>query len=299
MAQSAELAAATERLSETGSIVQCRCAGVDEVHGLPERVNILGVGVSAINMATALAIIDGWIAKREQHYVTITNVHGVIESQFDEELRNIHNGAALVAPDGMPLVWVSLVRGFRHVDRVSGPDLVPKICEGSAIKNYRHFFYGGDNGVPELLSERLKARYSGLNVVGTYSPPFRPLTEQEDEQVVKLINTAEPDIVWVGLGMPKQERWMAAHVGRLRAPVLIGVGAAFDFHAGLKRRAPHWMQRSGLEWLFRLFSEPSRLWKRYLTNNPLFALLIVCQLLGLRQYELDRQTVEKREEAKG
>ena len=191
-----------------------------------EKINVLGVNVDAIDMPMALEVIDGWIARRERHYVTITNVHGVIESQADTTLRQIHNRAGLVTPDGMPLVWLGRLNGHRHVTRVCGPDLMLVLSERSAAKGYRHYFYGGKEGVPELLKDRLRRRFPGLNVVGTYSPPFRPLTEAEDEGVVEMINGAEPDIVWVGLSTPKQEKWMAAHIDRLNAPVLIGVGAA-------------------------------------------------------------------------
>jgi len=251
------------------------------------RVNILGVGVSAVNLETALATIEDWIARREPHYVCVTGVHGVMESQRDPEVRRIHNASGLTTPDGMPLVWLSWLNGHREVDRVYGPDLMLALCERSVAKGYRHFFYGGAEGVPERLAANLQDRFPGLQVVGTCSPPFRPLTPEEDIQVIQMINQADPDIVWVGLSTPKQERWMAAHVGRLTAPVLIGVGAAFDFHAGLKKQAPRWMQRSGLEWLFRLLTEPRRLWRRYLVNNPLFVLLIAAQMLGLREYSLD------------
>ena len=249
-----------------------------------ERVNILGVRVSAIDMAQALGIIDGWIAHRQQHYVCITGVHGIMESQRDEGLRRIHNEAGLVTPDGMPLVWLSRLYGHGHVRRVYGPDLMLALCEHSLSKGYRHFFYGGGEGMPELLANNLRRRFPGLRVVGGYSPPFRPLSGAEDERIVAAINEADPDVVWVGLSTPKQERWMTEHVGRLSAPVLIGVGAAFDFHSGLKKQAPRWMQRSGLEWLFRLATEPKRLWRRYFMNNPLFVVRVLQQALGLKRY---------------
>lgn len=251
------------------------------------RSNILGVGVSAIDMEAAMRRIDGWIEAREPGYVCVTGVHGVMESQRDENLRRIHNSAGMVAPDGMPLVWLSRLNGHRSVRRVYGPDLMLACCERSLEWGWRHFLYGGAEGVPELLAERLKARFRGLRIAGTYSPPFRPLTPEEDAAIVERIDRADPDIVWVGLGTPKQERWMHAHVGRLRAPVLIGVGAAFDFHAGLKRQAPAWMQGAGLEWLFRLASEPRRLWRRYCVNNPAFVWSILLQTIGLRRYELE------------
>ena len=258
--------------------------------GDPRRVNILGVGVSAINMAQALNVIEGWIAQRQPHYVCVTGVHGIVESQGNNSLQRVHNAAGLVTPDGMPLVWLARLHGLVHVERVYGPDLMLALCHRSISKGYRHFLYGGAEGVPDRLANRLKRRYPGLRIVGSYSPPFRPLTDEEDKQTVQAINEANPDVVWIGLSTPKQERWMAEHIGRLTAPVLVGVGAAFDFHSGLKRQAPRWMQRSGLEWLFRLANEPRRLWRRYLVNNPLFTLLVLQQALNLKRYSLDEQT---------
>jgi N-acetylglucosaminyldiphosphoundecaprenol N-acetyl-beta-D-mannosaminyltransferase len=255
----------------------------------PERTNILGVGVSAINVPIALDVIDDWIARRDPHYVCVTGVHGVMESQRDERLRRIHNGAGLVTPDGMPLVWLSRLYGQRHVDRVYGPDLMLALCERSVQTGYRHFFFGGAEDVPQLLAQRLCHRFPGLQVAGSYSPPFRPLTEDEDAQIVEMINTAQPDIVWVGLSTPKQERWMAAHVGWLEAPVLLGVGAAFDFHTGRVKQAPRWIQRSGLEWCFRLATEPKRLWRRYLVNNPLFIMLMTLQMFGVHRGKRNEQ----------
>lgn len=251
-----------------------------------ERVNVLGVGVSAITMAQAVTTIERWISQHTPHYICVTGVHGVMESQRDPELRRIHNAAGLVTPDGMPLVWVSHCHGQRYVERVYGPDLMLAVCTRSVTPGYRHYLYGGAEGVPELLASRLLQRFPGIQIVGMYSPPFRQLTPEEDTELVQRINATQPDIVWVGLSTPKQERWMAAHIGRLTASVLIGVGAAFDFHAGLKPQAPRWMQRSGLEWFFRLVTEPRRLWRRYLINNPLFVVLVVQQTLGRVRYEI-------------
>jgi N-acetylglucosaminyldiphosphoundecaprenol N-acetyl-beta-D-mannosaminyltransferase len=242
------------------------------------RVDVLGVQVSAVTMDQALDVLDRWIIEGDREYVCVTGVHGVMESRRNETLRQIHNRAGLVTPDGMPLVWWSHWRGERHTRRVYGPDLMLACCERSITTGYRHFFYGGNDGVADLLARRLSRRFPGLTVAGTYTPPFRPLTFQEDEDAVKRINDAAPDVVWVGLSTPKQEYWMAEHVGRIEAPALIGVGAAFDFHAGLKRQAPVWMQQHGFEWLFRLGSEPRRLWKRYLINNPAFMWLALQEL---------------------
>ncbi|HRL12033.1 MAG TPA: WecB/TagA/CpsF family glycosyltransferase [Aggregatilineales bacterium] len=248
--------------------------------------NVLGVKVSAINIPMALDTIERWIRTGEQHYVTITGVHGVIESQSDANLLEIHNRAGMVTPDGMPLVWMNHVQGNKHVSRVYGPDLMLAVCEASKEKGYKHFFYGGMDGVPELLKEKLTARFPHLQVVGMYSPPFRALTPEEDAAICQQIDDSGADIVWVGLSTPKQERWMSSHIGKFKAPVMVGVGAAFDFHAGLKKQAPKWMQKRGLEWFFRLVSEPRRLGKRYLINNPKFIGLVALQMLGVRRKPL-------------
>jgi N-acetylglucosaminyldiphosphoundecaprenol N-acetyl-beta-D-mannosaminyltransferase len=253
----------------------------------PSRVNILGVGVSAINMELSLSQIDSWISGKFSTYICVTGVHGIIESQRNPALQKIHNKAGMVTPDGMPLVWLSRLHGFKHVDRVYGPDLLLETCHQSVSKDWKHFFYGGGSNVVELLVDQLNQKFINLKIVGTHTPPFRPLTKEEDTQVIEKINQANADIVWVGLSTPKQELWMAEHLGKINAPVMIGVGAAFDFHAGLKPQAPRWMQRSGLEWLFRLATEPRRLWKRYLINNPLFLFLVFLQLTGLKKYPLD------------
>ena len=247
------------------------------------RIDVLGVMVDAITMADALAVIAAWIDARDQHYVCVTGVHGIMESRRDAGLRGIHNAAGLVTPDGMPLVWLGRANGSPQMERVYGPDLILTLCEQSLGTGYRHYFYGGAPGVPERLVGRLRQRYPTLAVAGAYSPPFRVLGADEDAAIVDAINAAEPDIVWVGMSTPKQERWMHAHVGRVRAPVMIGVGAAFDFHAGLKRQAPRWMQRSGLEWSFRLAMEPRRLWRRYLVNNPWFVWEITRQSMNRRR----------------
>jgi N-acetylglucosaminyldiphosphoundecaprenol N-acetyl-beta-D-mannosaminyltransferase len=258
--------------------------------GRAKRVNVLGVGVSAVSMQQALDTIAGWVDTREPHYVCVSGVHGVMESHRDEGLRRIHNAAGLVTPDGMPLAWLGRAFGGAHVERVYGPDLMLECCDAFAARGYRHFFYGGAAGVPERLAARLRERIPSLQVAGCHSPPFRALTSEEDDALVRRINESAADVVWVGLSTPKQERWMHAHVARLTAPALIGVGAAFDFHAGLKRQAPRWIQRSGFEWLFRLVTEPRRLWRRYLRNNPEFVVRVLMQAAGLRTYDLSADT---------
>jgi N-acetylglucosaminyldiphosphoundecaprenol N-acetyl-beta-D-mannosaminyltransferase len=244
-----------------------------------DRVNILGVGVSAINLDDAVAIIERWIGERSQNYVCVTGAHGLMESRCDQRLRRIHNEAGMVTPDGMPLVWFSHLSGKRRTERVYGPDLMHKMTAVSQLRGYRQFYYGGAEGVADTLKHVLIVSYPGLEVAGTLCPPFRELTPEEDQAVVDAINAARPHILWLGLSTPKQELWMASHLGRIEAPVMIGVGAAFDFLAGTKRQAPAWMQRNGLEWLFRLCSEPRRLWRRYAYIVPAFAALAAGELL--------------------
>ncbi len=234
-------------------------------------------------MPMAVGEITRWIDEGDQHYVCVTGVHGVMESQDDPELLRVHNESGLTTPDGMPMVWCARWAGAKHVSRVYGPDLMLEMCARAVARGWTFYFYGGNEGVPELLGDRLRERFPGLAVAGAYSPPFRPLTPEEDEAIVDRINAASPDVVWVGLSTPKQERWVAEHLGRLNAPVLVAVGAAFDFHAGLVAQAPRWIQRSGLEWVFRLSQDPKRLWRRYLGNNPRFVARILWMLPVLRQ----------------
>jgi N-acetylglucosaminyldiphosphoundecaprenol N-acetyl-beta-D-mannosaminyltransferase len=240
------------------------------------RVDVLGVGISVVSMQTAVREVARWIDRGKRRYVCVTGVHGVMESQRDSELLRIHNESGLTLPDGMPMVWAGRFAGARGIARVYGPDFMLAVCKLAAERGWASFFYGGAPEVPELLARRLGERFPGLPVAGCWSPPFRPLTEMEDAEVVDRINSSGAALVWVGLSTPKQERWMATHVDRLRAPaVLIGVGAAFDLHAGLKRDAPRWMGRLGIHWLYRLGQEPRRLSRRYATSNPRFAAKIV------------------------
>jgi N-acetylglucosaminyldiphosphoundecaprenol N-acetyl-beta-D-mannosaminyltransferase len=251
----------------------------------PQRVNVLGVGVSLINMERALDQIDAWVSAGSRTYVCVCSVHGVMECQRSDELRAIVNRAGMTTPDGMPLVWLGRSRD-KAVSRVYGPDLMLAELARSVTAGHRHFFYGGGPGIADRLASTMRRRFPGLKVVGTIEPPFAPLEQLTTPETAAAINAAEPDIVWVGISTPKQERWMAKMRGQLNAPVLIGVGAAFDFHSGTVRQAPRWMQRSGLEWLFRLVTEPRRLWRRYLVNNPWFVWAVALQRLGIRRYEL-------------
>ena len=255
-------------------------------HSPIPRANVLGVGISILNLDTALAAIAGAVRERRRGYICVTGVHGVSEAQDDPAFRRILNGAFLNTPDGMPMVWMGKLTGFREIDRVYGPDLMLKVFQWSQSSGCRHFFYGGAPGVAEELKSRLEARFPGVSIVGTYCPPFRPLNAAEESALTAQVAAARPDMLWVGLSTPKQERFMAAYLSRLDTTLMVGVGAAFDFHAGRVKQAPRWMQRSGLEWFYRLCSEPRRLGKRYLRNNPLFIGRASAQLTGLRRYPL-------------
>jgi N-acetylglucosaminyldiphosphoundecaprenol N-acetyl-beta-D-mannosaminyltransferase len=253
----------------------------------PRRVKILGVEVDAQTLDDAVDRIGGWVARGVPTYVCVTGVHGVMASQDDPELRRIHNEAGMVTTDGMPLVWLcrSSLRdggGAQRVERVYGPDLMRRAFERSEAAGWRHFLFGSTPATLDRLRMRLRDQFPRARVVGAHSPPHRPIEPGggRDRVAGDAIARANPDIVWVGLGTPKQERWMAAHVGRVGAPVLVGVGAAFDFLAGTKPQASPWIRRAGLEWAFRLAHEPRRLAGRYLRNNPRFAVLLARQALG-------------------
>ena len=252
-----------------------------------KRVNVLGTGVSVLNLQTALDEIAAAIRARRKGYICVTGVHGVMEAQNDEAFRAILNKAFLCTPDGMPMVWAGKLNGHPEMRRVYGPDLMLDVCAWSETTGCRHFFFGGAPGVAGLLAEKLKARFPKLQIAGTFTPPFCALNFDEEKKMREIVRAAQPDIFWVGLSTPKQEKFMAEFLPKLDATLMIGVGAAFDFHSGRVRQAPRWLQRSGLEWFFRLCQEPRRLAKRYLKNNPLFALKILGQFCGFKKYPLD------------
>lgn len=247
------------------------------------RYNVLGVGVSALTFAAARDLVAGARRGAGPGYVCLCTAHGLAHARRDAAFRRILNASWLTTPDGMPLVWM----GPRGVERVYGPDLLLAVCDAGRAGGLRHFFYGGKPGVAGELARRLAARFPGLAVAGTHTPPFRDLTQGELASLRQEVGRARPDIVWVGLGTPKQERFMAGAGMTLDTGLLVGVGAAFDFHSGRVAQAPRWMQRSGLEWLFRLCTEPRRLGPRYLTTNTLFVLRASAQRLGLRRYPID------------
>jgi N-acetylglucosaminyldiphosphoundecaprenol N-acetyl-beta-D-mannosaminyltransferase len=247
------------------------------------RAEILGVDVTPMDLPSAVATLQSWCAGGTRAYVCCVAVHGLVVAQRNQAVRSALRGAAMATTDGMPLVWLSRGRGFGAARRVCGPDLLGAMAEASGHAVHRHYFYGGSPASLSRLVDALRTRYPAMQIVGWNAPPFRPLTQAEDEADVAAINAAKPDFVWIGLGMPKQELWMAAHQGRITATAMIGVGAAFDFHAGTKPRAPRWMQVSGLEWAFRLSCEPRRLAHRYIVDNSLFVFYLCRAAFGARR----------------
>lgn len=245
--------------------------------------NVLGLRVDAIQIPDVIVGMKRWIAARNGcRYIAVTDMHSVMQAQHSASFKKILENAGLVVPDGFPLVWLGRRQGFSLPRRVYGPELLERFCAETAACGYRHFFYAA--GVAEELALRLKARFPSLQIAGAHCPPFRALSQQEDAEVVSLINESRADIVWVGLGAPKQERWMAEHQYRLKASVMVGVGAAFDFHTGRIAQAPQWMREHGLEWLFRLSREPGRLWRRYLIYGTQFVALVLLESVGLKKF---------------
>ena len=251
-----------------------------------ERVNILGVGISVLTMDTALEKIETLLDRGERGYICVCGAQGIIEAQNDPQYRGILNSAFLNTPDGLPTVWLGKYHGFRNMGRVYGPRLMLALCGRSVAKGYRHFLYGGRPGVVEKLRAELTGKYPGLEIVGTYTPPFRPLGQEEEQGLVRQVEAVRPDVFWCGLGAPKQERFMAQYQDRLPVKLMIGVGAAFDILSGTTREAPEWVLNTGLTSIFRVWQEPRRLWRRYLFNNPRFVWLTFLQLSGLRRYTL-------------
>jgi N-acetylglucosaminyldiphosphoundecaprenol N-acetyl-beta-D-mannosaminyltransferase len=249
----------------------------------PATADVVGVPLGVIDYEQTLRWMDTMVAERQRGYVCVCNVHTVMASQEDPELRAALLASSLNVPDGQPLVWAINALGHSLPDRVYGPELMARACERAASSRQRFYLYGGrSQGALMQLALNLRMRFPGVRIVGGYSPPFRPLTGEERAAISAEINASGADVVWVGIGVPKQEKWMAAIRAELKAPVLIGVGAAFDFHAGLVPQAPPWVQRAGLEWAYRLAHEPRRLWRRYLRYNPRFVGAFARQLAARR-----------------
>jgi N-acetylglucosaminyldiphosphoundecaprenol N-acetyl-beta-D-mannosaminyltransferase len=244
------------------------------------RFDVLGLQVSVTNKQAAVDAADDLIRVGRRGYICVTGVHGVMESQSDPELREIHDRSFLTVPDGMPLVWLGKLHGHRSMGRVYGPDFMIELCLRAAECGYTVFLYGGAADVAENLKVALEQKCTGLKVVGTYTPPFRPLNQAEEAELVARVAECRPDIVWVGLSTPKQERFMARYLPLLDTKLMVGVGAAFDIHTGRISDSPAVLKACGLQWLHRLWQEPKRLWRRYLYNNPKFLYKVGKNLLG-------------------
>jgi N-acetylglucosaminyldiphosphoundecaprenol N-acetyl-beta-D-mannosaminyltransferase len=268
----------------------------------PRKVPVLGVGISVTSYGEVLRTCREWVGYRRQwkqagspadsrppgRFAAFLSVHPVMTAVFDRAVRTVLNGADIAATDGMPLVWALRSFGAKGQRRVYGPDLMLALCGQAARLGHRVFLYGGRPDTLSQLCDRLRAKFPALEIVDAYAPPFRPLTPEEDRACMTRILSSDADLVFVGIGAPKQERWMTEHRAELPGVVMLGVGAAFDFHAGSVRQAPPWMQRRGLEWLFRLCAEPKRLWRRYLVVNPLFLVMWALQSAGVLTYDLKR-----------
>ena len=237
-----------------------------------QHCEILKTNINVTNMSDTIKYIGGHLDDLRGKYICVSNVHTTVMSYENEEYRKIQSGAAMALPDGAPLSSYSRRKGYKQAQRVTGPDLMLELFAISKEKGYRHYFYGATEETLQSMKEVLERDYPGIQIAGMYAPPFRALTPQEDAQVVAKINESRPDFIWIGLGAPKQEEWMYQHMGQLQG-VLIGVGAGFDYLAGYIKRAPRWMQRMSLEWLYRLLQDPKRLWRRYFTSNVKFICL--------------------------
>ena len=268
-------------MKRTASPAICETAILDSS---ANRFSVLGVRVDAVQIPDVIA----WMRQQADRradcgYIAVTGMHGVVEARHDATFAQALERANLVVPDGMPLVWLGRRQGFPLRRRVYGPELMLRFWQETNHCGYRHFFYGGAAGVATALAQRFSCEFRGHQVVGAYSPPFRALTPAEDAEIVAMIRNARPHFIWVGLGTPKQELWMCEHRDRLSSAVMIGVGAAFDFHSGRARSAPAWMGEHGLEWLFRLMQEPRRLWRRYLVNGSEFLALVLWEMFASRR----------------
>lgn len=242
-----------------------------------DTVNIGGAPIACISKGKLLQYIERRIASRNHGYVCFCEAHLCVRATYEEDVRKCLSNAALVLADGVGMTVGARLLGKPVPERLPGPTVILDVCRYGMQHDIRHFFYGGADGVANALAAKLKARFPVLQVAGSYCPPFRPLTEEEDRQVVKLINESKADIVWVGLGAPKQEKWMYDHLGRIEAPLMMGVGAAFDFHSGNRKWAPVWIRKIGCEWLFRMFTGGNRVFWRYVKHHPLFVYVILKQ----------------------
>ncbi len=256
------------------------------MHKEHNRVNILGIIVDAVDMSKAIDLIENHLRDDRKGYCCALGVAGIMEARREPRLRAILNRSFLNTPDGMPLVWLARLLGFRHIRRVYGPDLMRDVCAYSADKGWKHFLYGGRPGLVDQLQQALEKRNPGIQIVGTYTPPFRDLNEQEADELIRMTEQTQPDIFWVGVSTPRQLYFMGDYLERLHAKVICPVGYAFDVNAGVKKDAPEWAKKSGLQWLHRAVTDP-RLWKRYMQDNPRFVWEVLLQLCRLKSYPVE------------
>jgi N-acetylglucosaminyldiphosphoundecaprenol N-acetyl-beta-D-mannosaminyltransferase len=245
---------------------------------------LLGISVEALDMERALRRIANELTARRKGYVCMAGVHGIMEAQRDGELAGIYASSSITLPDGTPTVWVGRWQGHKRMQRVAGPDLMREVFCRQEFAGCTHFLYGGEEHVAEQLRERFTHQYPWARIVGTYTPPFRDLNAEEEESLIARVRQLKPDIIWVGISTPKQERFMHRYLHRLDTTLMFGVGAAYDFHTDRIQDAPQWVKTIGMQWLHRLMQDPRRLWKRYLRNNPAFLWHMALQLSGLRHY---------------
>ena len=252
----------------------------------PPQIKVLGSRVHMVQMDQVLEVMEQWIRENGPNkYIVASGMHGIMEAHKDPQFKEIVNSADLFVADGISLVWAARLRGHSLKKRVSGPTLMSRFLELAHGQGYKVFFYGDTQETLDLLTARLKERYSQLNIVGAYSPPFRALTDEEDQEIVRMINESQADVVWIGLGLPKQERWMYEHRTSLTVPVSVGVGAAFKFESGAVGRAPFWLGEAGFEWMWRLVQEPRRIWRRVFIDGPYFVGHMILEISGLRKYD--------------
>lgn len=245
---------------------------------------ILGIKVNPLTISESVQQIKRWISKGSTYFVSVSSVNNVVSALKNHDLMKVQNSADMTTTDGMPLVWLLKLLGYKNIERVSGAEFMPAVLEMAEKEGFSNYFYGCTNEVLETLKVKLRKKFPELRVAGCYAPPFRELTERENRRIIDIINEKNPHLVWVGLSTPKQEIWMYENRDKLKNCVMLGVGAAFNFITGKTKRAPKWMQNAGLEWLFRLTKEPRRLWKRYLIGNATFVLFVLKELYGKRLF---------------
>lgn len=249
-----------------------------------EQISILGILVNPVNLHSSLTQFDEWIQSKTHAYVCVAPAHSIMECVNDPSLLPVFNEADMVTPDGMSIVWLLQLKGHKNVRRVYGPDLVMAACHHGIEKNWKHFFFGGGLTVAQKLADKLQDQIPGLQVAGVHTPPFGRPNDAEDIAMIELLNNSGADILWVGMSSPWQEVWMHEHLGRINIPIMVGVGAAFDYLSGTKPQAPQLIQKFGLEWLFRLLKEPKRMWPRY-KQYPRFV------FLALRELMIDKKSI--------